>query len=73
MAFLFDTNILEIDSNPKHNIKPLKFQSAKCNFRKITTTTKKHTRNGLESNVRGGFYPAWNYLRTRFDTLNCRL
>ena len=26
MAFIFDTNILEIDSNPKHNIKLLKFQ-----------------------------------------------
>ena len=46
MAFLFDRNILEIDSNPKHDIKPLKFQRrirenlqakllAKCNFRKI--------------------------------------
>ena len=35
MAFLFDTNILEIDSNPKHNIKPLKFQ------RKIRETYKR--------------------------------
>ena len=82
MAFLFDRNILEIDSNPKHDIKPLKFQRrirenlqakllAKCNFRKIRK--KNHIHNALESFVRGGFYPAWNYLRTRFDTLNCRL
>ena len=44
MAFLFDTNILEIDSDPKHNIKPLKFQ------RRIRETYK---RSYLQSVISG--------------------
>ena len=44
MAFLFDRNILEIDSNPKHNIKPLKFQ------RRIRET---YRRSYLQSEILG--------------------